>query len=875
MQNEEYDTLSKLVESRTNFSRFVKPLTTILMRDHFIPYFEHISTSNIGKGGFFGGNSWHQNFSLQTYYSIAVELIDIGHVARLQIDTLLDASLRNRDSKLRKEYILTGGNPIESEKVDLTALLLSKKDELFLRISEIAPNKYEIVFTEICKRIFVRVRQQLVDIIGEIRATVVSLGILQYFFFKMIQLMDDPAISGLYNTIMREACDVLGKEHTVILEEIVLAFTPKIKEYAESLPLTDEQLTKTICVLKGNIDSLIMYRRGASAEFTAFVESRIKPIVAQFVASLPKGYEIVYTYGDDTKFRCLTFSKGFFVELKSTVEEDSPLYDTLKLFIPGQKERLLIYVEVTEFENASFIDDFFSKKTYCLTPYGNAIVSAYLNVNRTSEKGGLNIDDVRDKMLGWLWESEKIPPSVLLDFFADKFPTMFLIDLPQNSPYINKRSMIILSLLEKHGIHESGRTYKDVIAEIQDEIVCKHDVSVSFRSVVQSLQTVLENADTVTRFEASGGDMLSRYLCPYEKIVSADIDCKVKFIQRSRRHYLRKLTILLVLVIYFFNSNRLFAVDIPIGLFQIPGSEKTMRIRIDSTRQESFLSLRSILNFLGLQIDLLSIDLKLNMVIEFSDQVPIHAKMTLSPFDMVLRSEKPETIARLKANTCARLPIPSIETLLPLVMSQTETAVAIVTPIPPITECIAEVEKLTTEPYRTQRMLLGKHEKDIARLAKLKHVQEETSGVIDYNQPCVHRLEQIVTITAEQKTEYNSLLQVFLAIMQLPDMKPDRYVGDTKNRKVVDTWEPYAAIFTIPTLTAMAYMLKHQEYPSDKTVVSFNASKLAMYHGEIDRDTAAKKAEAEDYIKPKFTRRTGAGKKRKKSRNKKTKMRRK
>lgn len=857
MQNEEYDNLSKLIEIRTNFSRFVKPLTTTLMRDHLIPYFEHIEASNIGKGGFFGGNSWHQNFSLQTYYSIAVELIDIGLVASLQLDTLIDASVKNRDSKLRREYIL-GGNEIEAERAALIVLLQSKKEEIFSGISEIAPNKYELVFIEICKRIFVRVRTQLIGM-GEIRATVVSLGILQYFFFKMIQLIDDPAISGLYNTIMGEACHVSG--NPLILEEVVAVFSPKIKEYAESLPLTGEQLTKTICVLKGNIDSLIMYRRGASADFAAFVESRIKPTVAKF-ASLPKGYEIVYTYGEDVKFRCLTFSRGFFVELKSTVDEESPLYDTLHLFIPGQKERLLMYAEVTEFENASFIDAFFSKKTNCLTPYGNAIVSAYLNVNRTSEKGGLNIDDIRDKMLGWLWESEKVPPSVLLDFFVDTFPGMFLISIPHNDPYINKRNMIILSLLEKHGIHESGRTYKDVMAEIQDEIVCKRDVSVSFRSIVQSLQTILENTDTVTRFEASGGDMLSRYLCPYEKILSADIDCKVKFVKRNRRHYLRKLTILLFLVIYFFNSNRLFAVEIPMGLFQIPGSEKIMRISIDSTRQESFLSLRSILNFLGLQIDLLSIDLKLNMVILFSDQT-IHTKMTMSPFDMVLKSEDPDTIARLKANKCTALPIPF--TLLPLVITQNEKA-AIVTPIPPITECIAEVEKLTTEPHRTERMLVGKHEKDVARLAKLKRVQAETRGVIDYDNPCVQRLEQIVAITAEQKAEYNSLLQAFIAIMQMPDMRPDRYVGDTTSRTVVDTWTPYTTMFNTSTLAAIAYMLKHQEYSSDKTVVSFNSSKLAIYHAEIERDTVAKKAQAEEYIKPKLTRRTGAGKKTRKKR---------
>jgi hypothetical protein len=866
MQNEEYDNLPKLIEIRTNFSRFVKPLTTTLMRDHFLPYFENIQARNIGKGGFFGGNSWHQNFSLKTYYSIAVELIDVGLVASLQLDTLMDASVKNRDSKLRREYVLTGENGIEAERAALIAHLQAKKEEIFSGISEIAPNKYEAVFIEICRRIFTRVRTQFNGITGEIRATVISLGILQYIFFKMIQLIDDPAISGLYQTIMTEACRHGGQD--AILQEVVTLFAPKIKEYAESLPLTGEQLVKTICILKGNIDSLIMYRRGASAEFADFAESHIKPPIAQFVASLPKGYKIVYTYDEDVKFRCLTLSKGFFVELKSTIDEESPLYDPLKLFIPGQTDRLLMYVEVTEFENATFIDSFFSEKTNCLTPYGNAIVSAYLNVNRTKEKGGLNIDDVRDKLLGWLWEAEKVPPSVLLDFFVDRFPEMFLITLPHNEPYMNKRNMIILSLIEKDGIHESGRTYKDVMAEHQDEIVCKRDVSVSFRSLVQSLQTVLENADTVARFEASGGDMLSRYLCPYEKLLSADIDCKVKFVKRSRRHYLRKLTIILFLIIHFFNTKRLFAVVIPIGHVQIPGSEKTMRITIDSTRQESFLSLRSILNFLGLQIDLLSIDLKLNMVIEFSDQAPIHTKMTMSPFDMVLRAEDPGKIAALKSNRCASLPIPSTEALLPLVMSQNETAVAILTPIPPITECIEEVEKLITEPYRTQRMLLGKHEKDLARLAKLKHVQTETRGVIDYSNPCVQRLEQFVAITAEQKAEYNSLLQAFLAIMQLPDMKPDRYVGDTTTRTVVDTWAPYTSIFPIPTLAAIAYMLKHQEYSSDKTVVSFNSSKLAIYHAEMDRDTTAKKTQAEEYIKPKLTRRTGAGRKKTRHRNK-------
>jgi hypothetical protein len=866
MQNEEYDNLSKLIEIRTNFSRFVKPLTSSLMRDHLIPYFESLSARDIGKGGFFGGNSWHQNFSLQTYYSIAVELIDVGHVASLQLDTLMDAGVKNIHSKLRKEYVLTGQNKIEEERAALIAHLQGKKEEIFSGISEIAPDKYELVFTEICRRIFVRVRTLFIGITGEIRATVISLGILQYIFFKMFHLMDDPAITKLYQTIMSGACRHGGQED--ILHEVVTVFAPKIKEYAESLPLTGEQLVKTICVLKGNIDSLIMYRRGASAEFTAFVESHIKPIIAQL--AIPKGYEIVYTYDEDLKFRCLTFSKGFFVELKSTVDEESPSYDPLNLFIPGQTVRLLMYVEVTEFEHASFIDALFSEKTKCLTPYGNAIVSSYLHVNRTSEKGGLNIDDVRDKMLGWLWEAEKVPPSVLLDFFVDRFPEMFLITLPQNAPYINKRNMILLSLVEKYGIHESGRTYKDVVAEMQDEIVCKHDVSVSFRSLVQSLQTVLENGDPDARFEASGGDMLSRYLCTYEKIVSADIDCKVKFVKRRRRHYLRKLTILLFLVIHFFNTKRLFADVIPIGLVQIPGSEKTMRIRIDSTRQESFLSLRSILNFLGLQIDLLSIDLKLNMVIEFSGQEPIHTKMTMSPFDMVLRSEEPEKIAALKANRCRQLPIPSIETLLPLVMSQHETSFAILTPIPPITECIEEVEKLTTEPYKTQRMLLGKHEKDLARLAKLKHVQAETGGVINNAHPCVQRLEQIVAITTEQKTEYNGLLQTFIAIMQLPDMKPDRYVGDTTTRTVVDTWGPYASIFPIPTLAAIAYMLKCQERSSDKTVVSFNSSKLAIYHAEIDRDTTAKKEQAEEYIKPKHTRRTGAGRKKTRHRKRKT-----
>jgi len=65
-------------------------------------------------------------------------------------------------------------------------------------------------------------------------------------------------------------------------------------------------------------------------------------------------------------------------------------------------------------------------------------------------------------------------------------------------------------------------------------------------------------------------------------------------------------------------------------------------------------------------------------------------------------------------------------------------------------------------------------------------------------------------------------------------------------------------------------MLKQQEYTSDKTVVSFNSSKLAMYHEEMERVIVAKKTQAEEYIKPKLTRRTGSGKKTRNKRQRKT-----
>ena len=849
---ENYESISELLEIRKKFSKFVTPLT-----DELVKLFK----SKRGLTyGFFGGNSWHENFSLKVGYDALFDSFNPPKNRTSILDTF-----EKTINTIHSRYLTKEGKKIYKLDFDVSKMFVKIP---FKRIDELIRANVTNILP-----ILMSLRGRI-DTQVDIDSISIYCFFIMYFLIKQIfivcNIVDTEKIDQIMNILVRSIHETIYSIFTRNIDTVnvnfddMKSFCPSIDDDISTIckisPLDE---IKSSCVLKGNVDVLVQCTDTIYGELIA----QIKQTVTTF-SQIPEmtNYTIDFIEENETKFRL--FSNGVAIHLVLNTKVDDS--DPSKLLVPGKNERSLMYLERSN-DVTTFLSDaqIFFPETKYLTPFGNSIAACCISTSRTSEKGGLNVDEVRDELLQKYTPTKK---GVMLKFFKDDYLRLFTPETPETPDYNFKRSNVMVALIQKHGIID-GKSYKDVLSEFEHKILCirgdriRGDNCVSFRSAVQSVETMMEKLDTGARYEASGGDMVSRYICKVTEgsFYSADIDCKVKCLQNQKEDKLEKFIIILSYIVKYFNKSRLFADDNQSyeGI-TMDGFDGTMTLKILSSKQESFLSLRCLRNFMG-KIDLLSIDLTLNCTISFdgeSDTTKLKTRLKLSPFDLSFKSETPGVIAKLKTSLpnqiFSKVKYPlfhnakndgkvkvtkkedgtfTIEDYDKDTTKEEDSCyVYYATPLPTLDDCIDEVTRLTTD-AKEERMATGKHQKDLRRL-KLLSEAKEAKLQIRYDCPTLIDLEQMVEVSDDQYRSLRQLLQTCSDIWRIPKLSYKRYSVSTHPTWVkTDTWLDFTNYFNEDELYAISYMLSKQKIAkrSSKAVtISFTKQKIQLYKTELD-----------------------------------------